>query len=79
MYIDDNREIFSRNNFVTVKYLSFKTQLFSEECWLTPTIPAFGKLRETDFHKFETNLGYLMIYRPAWVTVSVLANKHSTL
>lgn len=80
MYIDDNREIFfSRNNFVTVKYLSFKTQLFSKECWLTPIIPAFGKLREADFHKFETNLGYIMIYRPAWVTVSVLANKHSTL
>jgi hypothetical protein len=62
LYIDDNRKLFiSRNSFVTVKYLSFKTQLFSKECWLTPTIPAFGKLRQADYHKFETNLGCIQM------------------
>lgn len=32
--------------------------------WLTPAIPAFGKLRQEDFHEMGTSLGCILNSRP---------------
>lgn len=69
LYIDGHREIFSKTKLGYSKILSFKSQMFSQEQWTTPVIPALGKLRQTEYHKFETSLGHIWIDRPAWVRV----------
>lgn len=41
--------------------VSTKMQTASQTQWLTPAIPALGRLRQEDYHEFEAGLSYIKV------------------